>query len=428
MCSAFDLFVDSCFEVTEGPQSNVGVTQLLELNAFWSTKTRSHQDVVSQIENLGGMIQCISTRENILYCVDILRENAEKGLEILADTVLNPIFPEEEIEDSKEVVVYSKNELPAEVLSRDAIQLAAYKGPLGNHHYCPDDQLSHLTPAKIKAFHNDHFFGSNCILSGSGIEHDVFVNWSKKIFSALPKTCKGHYFPRLPSRYTGGLYVNQREMKEPFVRVAMGFEVGGWKDAQLVPASVMQQLLGGGSSFSAGGPGKGMYTRLYRETLCCHAWVESAEAFILINDESGILGIDGGCPPAYVQSMIREIVAQLTRLSVEPVKPEDLSRAKNMLKSMMMMQLESRLVICEDIARQFAAYGERRSPASLCAKIDAVTAQDLMDVAKRMLKSKPAIGVVGHDLSNVPPYEVIQQFTQKMIDDLDLVKDDNSVY
>ncbi len=56
---------------------------------------------------------------------------------------------------------------------------------------------------------------------------------------------------------------------------------------------------------------------------------------------------------------------ELTRLAVELVKPEELSRAKNMLKSMMMMQLESRMVICEDIGRQLITYGHRQVPLAI---------------------------------------------------------------
>ena len=63
---------------------NTGVTQLLELNAFKSTINRSHFQLSSDIENLGGAVQCISTRENIFYCIDILRDNVEAGLDILA--------------------------------------------------------------------------------------------------------------------------------------------------------------------------------------------------------------------------------------------------------------------------------------------------------------------------------------------------------
>ena len=51
------------------------------------------------------------------------------------------------------------------------------------------------------------------------------------------------------------------------------------RDDDVVPVCVVDTLLGGGSSFSAGGPGKGMYSRLYREVLNAYAWVESANAF-----------------------------------------------------------------------------------------------------------------------------------------------------
>ena len=46
-----------------------------------------------------------------------------------------------------------------------------------------------------------------------------------------------------------------------------GGQVAGWHDPDLVAMCVVQILLGGGDSFSAGGPGKGMYSRLYRELL-----------------------------------------------------------------------------------------------------------------------------------------------------------------
>ena len=45
-----------------------------------------------------------------------------------SDTILNPQFTDEEIEECKEIVRLQQNELPAEMLSRDAVQIAAYRG------------------------------------------------------------------------------------------------------------------------------------------------------------------------------------------------------------------------------------------------------------------------------------------------------------
>ena len=68
--------------------------------------------------------------------------------------------------------------------------------------------------------------------------------------------------------------------------------------------------------------------------------------------------------------------------------------------------------MCEDISRQFAAYGKREAPSVVCAKIDAVTKEDLLAVGRRMLLSAPAVGCVGEDLSTIPPYELIHRFTE----------------
>ena len=411
---AFVLSVGSSSEVQSGAAINTGATQVLELTAFGATLTRSQQEIAAEMEQLGGMVQCISSREQILFCVDVLRENVERAMEILADAVLSPRLALEDVAQAKEIVLLQQNELPADLLSRDAVTMAAFAGSaLGNSHYCPPAEAEKMDPARVQGFRAAHFVGENCLVSAAGVEHEPFVKLVGKLFSALPS---GKKIAVEAPVYKGGIVRDERPLQEPYVKVALAFSIGGWKHDGLVAACVLQQLLGGGSSFSAGGPGKGMYTRLYREMLNQHHWVESAEAFLVIHDEAGLLGIDGACAPEYAKELIREIVYHLARLAVEPVADEELSRAKNMLKSMMLMQLESRLIVCEDIARQFAIYGKRSPPEEICAKIDKVTQEDLRRVAADMLEGAVSVGAAGHDLSHVPEYEEISKFVKHMKD------------
>ena len=145
---------------------------------------------------------------------------------------------------------------------------------------------------------------------------------------------------------------------EEFTHVAIAFEVGGWHSLDLVPACVLQTLLGGGSSFSAGGPGKGMYSRLYREVLDRYHWAESAEAFSSFHSESGLWGISGSCPPEKSRDLTLAIIENFLKLESQLVTDEELSRARNMLKCNVLTQLESRLVLFEDIGRQILTYGK----------------------------------------------------------------------
>lgn len=372
---------------------------------------------MTELERIGALVQCIATRENLIYCVDVLKENTAIALEILAETVLIPTFPDEELEESKVLAQYMMDEMPSEALSRDLVQQAGYLSqPLGNKHFVPLDRLEHIVNReKLQQFRAKHFFGSNCVLVGVGIEHAEAMKIVSGKFQGLP--AKGSSSSSLnmlpPSRYTGGMLTEERVLKDPnFVKVAMAFEVGGWKSKHLVSMCVMQQLLGGGSSFSAGGPGKGMYTRLYTQVLNKYYWAESVEAFLSVHEENGMLGIDGACPANNIPNMLMIIIEQFSALAQRPVLPEELSRAKNMLKSMMMMNLESRIMVCEDIARQLITYGKRESPAELCDKIDSISAQDLKEVAALMISKPPAIAIIGKDFKNLPAWNDVSRFIQ----------------
>lgn len=362
-----------------------------------------------EIGQLGGTVQCISSRDGLFYCMDVLRENVIPALDILADSVQNPLYTEEEIAQCKELIVLQQTELPADVFSRDAVQMAAYKGsPMGNTHFCPEVHIPGIYKGSITAYKSQHFVGANTFLTASGLDHDLFVDLVSKKFKEYPKGVRSAISK---STFVGGMHAEERVLQEPVVKVSMAFEAGGWNDPLIIPSCVLQQLLGGGSSFSAGGPGKGMYTRLYREVLNTYGWVESAEAFMSVTNDSGIMGIDASCGPEYCLNLVRVIVQELTKLAFVPVSDEELNRAKKMLKSFMMMQLESRLVQCEDIARQYACFGFREDPALVCKKIDAVTKADLMTVAQRLLLTPPAVGCVGFDISHMPSYAQILKYT-----------------
>lgn len=390
---------------------------MLEINAFKSSTKRNHEQLLVDIDKLGGVVQCMATREHIFYCIDILRENVDQAVDILAETVLHATYPDEEIEQAKNSFVWNYDETPGPNLSRDAVVMASCPNqPLGSPFYIPEYRLPLLNADIIRRFKSQHYFGSNCLISGAGIDHETLVKLVEPRFSSMPKTSPT-YVAHLPSKYTGGLYKNERELKEPFTRIAIAFKCGGWASEDIVAICVTQILMGGGSSFSAGGPGKGMYSRLYREVLNRCYWVESAETFYSAHDDFGLFGIDASCDLDHVAHLIQISVSELVRLSVEPVKPDELSRAKNMVKSLLMSNLESRTITCEDIARQFITLGYREESASLLKKIDEVSADDILRLAQKMVLTPPSVGCVGPNLQRIPKYEDIKRFTETTVEE-----------
>lgn len=278
------------------------------------------------------------------------------------------------------------------------------------------ENLGKITTQSVHTFRHQFLLHNpkGIVVAGSGIEHEALVELAEANFGHIvsdPNISTNH---AVPSIYTGGEYrlqippnPNPAIKKEEFTHVAIAFEVGGWHSPDLVPVCVLQTLLGGGSSFSAGGPGKGMYSRLYREVLNRYRWAESAEAFSSFHNESGLWGIQGSSRPDKSEEMTAAIIENFLKLAENLVTDEELSRARNMLKCNVLTQLESRLVLFEDIGRQILTYGEREDAASMCAKIDAVTKENIRDIVQRAIVKPPTVSTVGVNIDNVPKREDI---------------------
>lgn len=402
--------------------STAGVNHLMELLAFNSTKNYDGPEIRNILESLGGATFAQSSREQMMYCVDVLRPNVNSAFNLLGETIQSPIVHEMEVEEMKQVIMFQTMDMMPQVLMGEGLQLAAY-GPmdgklqqLGRPHFCTAEALPNLTADSVHAFREQHLLNSpeRIVVSGSGISHDALVELAEANFGHMTASKSDSSKITIPSIYTGGEYRLQTQpsphsAKEEFTHIAVAFEVGGWHSLDLVPTCVLQTLLGGGSSFSAGGPGKGMYSRLYREILNRHRWAESAEAFTSFHAESGLWGISGSCPPMFGREMATTIVQQFDKLAEEFVTDEELDRARNMLKCNVLTQLESRLVLFEDIGRQILTYGKREDAATMCAKIDAVTKEDIRDIVRKAIRKPPTVSSVGVDISAVPDVGQITQ-------------------
>ena len=75
-----------------------------------------------------------------------------------------------------------------------------------------------------------------------------------------------------------------------------------YHDEDFYTFAVLNSLMGGGGSFSAGGPGKGMYTQLYLNVLNKHHWIYHAQAMNHAYSDSGIFCLFGSCHPSQVST------------------------------------------------------------------------------------------------------------------------------
>jgi processing peptidase subunit alpha len=287
----------------------------------------------------------------------------------------------------------------------ESIHEAAYNySGLGLPLYAPVSNLERFTPDVLASYQAAFFTPKRLVVSGVGVEHQKLVELTNDLFGHL--SSKGaQEVPKTPSVYTGGEIRLHRRDADSTTQFAIAFETSSWLDKDLVPMCVLNTLMGGGGSFSAGGPGKGMFSRLYTNVLNKYEWAELCTSFNSIHTDSGLFGIYGNSVAEKSDAMVDVIVKELHRMS-GPVDAAELNRAKSLLKSSVFMQLESRNFKLEDIGRQLMTYGKVQTQQELAQLIDSVQPEDIQRVAKRMLSTPPTIAAAGN-LRYIPSYDKI---------------------
>ena len=386
-----------------------GLTHFLELMSLKSTVNRTDFRLVREMLKMGANISASSSREHMVYSADCLKEHVPAILGTLSDVIQNHIFHIEELMEEKEIYEADMEEREKQMDLRmmEAIHEAAYlNNTLGLPLYAPRHNLPYFTSDALKQHQSTFFTPKRMVITGVGVEHEQLVRLVQATFTALgPDVLDAG--SKQPAQYTGGEVRVHKKGDEGLVHIALAFETANWHSPDLLPMCVLQMLMGGGGSFSAGGPGKGMYSRLYPNILNKYDWAESALSFNSIFTDSALFGVYGTTAPDKAKQLVDALCKELLAMQ-GPVQDEELKRAKAQLQSVIFMQLESRALKLEDIGRQIMTYGKVHSAHSLAEQVEKVTAADVQRVAAAMVKTPLTLAAIG-DLSYCPRYDLIQK-------------------
>lgn len=359
------------------------------------------------IDKLGGQILCSSSRESMMYQSSHFHAGTPLAMSLIEDTVRNPAFLPEELAAQGEAALYEIREVNTkpEMILPEVLHGVAYdRQGLGNPLLCPAERVDAIDDPTLREYMAKWYRPERMVIAGAGMSHDELVELADKHFSWLkynpvpvqqPSAWSSQQMPSplLPSSqpslyksltraasylsssnsasdmpplnalstYTGGHHFIQDHLSE-FSHLYLAYEGVGIHDEDVYTLATIQVLLGGGGSFSAGGPGKGMYSRLYTHILNHHPNVDHCASFHHIYTDSSLFGLfmtflsqDGSS----AKQMLPHLIHQLSLLLYYPIPENELQRAKNQLKSSLMMALESRSVEVEDLGRQVCSHSKQ---------------------------------------------------------------------
>ncbi|KAJ1836502.1 Mitochondrial-processing peptidase subunit alpha [Coemansia sp. RSA 2711] len=432
-------------------RSTTGYAHLMDRLAFRNSERFTSAQAMAAIEKLGGSIMSSSSRECIMYQAAVFPHDVPTAVQLLADTTLRPRFLPEDVDELRATVPWELQDVEskADMFLPEKLHEAAFQaGTLGNVLLCPVDQLAGATPGLLERYHRRWYRPERIVVAAIGVDHQELIrlcidngfadmapseqadastaerpaaaaaadshrSWFRKIMAG-DKASSDMAVPGARSVYTGGTWFDSKPDVD-FTQLYLGFKSAGIDNEHgLYVYAVLQMLLGGGGSFSAGGPGKGMYSRLYTRVLNQHAWIESCVAFHHCYTDAGLFGISASCRPRNEHALfdvmateIEAVAAGSGRLSSrsamrrpyasqEGATPLEVRRAKNQLKSNLLMNLESRMVQLEDLGRQIQVSGRKVPAEAMIQHIESITPDDIRKGAAGLLANPATVLAQGY--------------------------------
>jgi zinc protease len=151
--------------------ANNGTTMLLAKLLIKGTQKRSAEKIATEIESVGGSIDSYGGNNSFGINAEVLSEDFATGLNLLADVILNPVFPADELEREKEIQIAGIRSRKDELLK--SASLAMRRALFGDAGYGLDslgteESAAKVSVAGLKAFHQRLTVPNNCVLAVFG--------------------------------------------------------------------------------------------------------------------------------------------------------------------------------------------------------------------------------------------------------------------
>uniref|UniRef100_A0A669C7I1 Ubiquinol-cytochrome c reductase core protein 2b n=1 Tax=Oreochromis niloticus TaxID=8128 RepID=A0A669C7I1_ORENI len=359
---------------------NQGVTHLLRLASGLTTKGASAFKICRGIEAVGGSLSVTSSRENMTYTVDCLRDDVDTVMEYLINVTTAPEFRPWEVSDLTPKVKVDKAQAAqsAQIGVVEGLHEAAYKNALCNSLYCPDHMINNI--------HSEHVSIYFCLYIMS-VDHTVL----KQVGEQFLNIRSGAGTTGAKAQYRGG------EIRLPstssLVHSAVVSQSAAAGTSEALAFSVLQHLLGAGPHVKRGA---GVASKLVQGVSKATADPFDVTAFNTSYSDSGLFGVYTISQAAAAGDVIKAALAQVKAVADGGVTAADLTRAKAQLKCHYLMSLETSEGLLEAMGSQALTDASYQSPEEISKKIDNISLTDVANAAKTFVSGKKTMASSGN--------------------------------
>lgn len=383
------------------PADKVGLTSLTASLLRQGTGRRSAEEIAETIDALGGSLSGSADLDSAEVSVSVLVKDLPVALDLLADVVKNPSFPQDEIEIARRQEIAGARQAfddPPE-LTRRHLRVILY-GEKHPYSFFPSERsLGSITRDDLVEHHRRWFGPRNAVVGVAGdVEKEEALAAVAKAFGDWtgPEKMAEVAFPDPPPAARAVRLVDKPDLTQSSIRVAAaGIDR---KSPDFHAAVVMNYILGGGA-FSS---------RLVKVVRSDEGKTYGIGSGFTVHKRRGIFGIGTSTRNAETVPTLELVMGELEKMRSEGtgVTPAELAAAKSNLIGSYPMRFETaddvlgRLLAAKLHGLPFEEITQYRE------KVAAVTLEQVNAAARKYLvPERMVIVVVGRSADVKAPLE-----------------------
>ncbi len=360
-----------------------GISHFIEHMIFKGTETRSAQQIAIEMDEIGGQVNAFTTKECTCYYLKTIDTHLMTGVEILADMFLHSKFANEDIELERGVVLEEIDmyeDTPEDVASEKLFESCFASSALGRPVLGTEETLRDMDSEALHAYMRDFYSPQDTVIALSGSFSEEALDYICALFGAMQGKGSNSI---VPAQYAQSVVVRPKDIEQ--FHLCLGFPGISMHAEERYAMQLMNAMLG-----------DGMSSRLFQTVREQNGLCYTVYSFHDSYQDTGIFSVYtalGKPMEARAIELIGQVLREFTQNG--PTRGE-LNRCREQRKTSMLMGLESTSAHMNHLGRSELFRGRVPSPEELVERYDAVTEEQVLALARRVLDfSQASICAVG---------------------------------
>lgn len=365
-----------------------GLSHFLEHMCFKGTKNRpTALDISGELDGIGAAYNAFTSQEYTGYYAKAEHHHLDKVISIVSDLYLNPVFNSEEIEKEKGVIIEELNmyeDLPPNKVAELLDELMYGDQPAGWPVGGKKEVIRKLKKEDFLNYRGAHYVAqaTTVVLAGNFNEEDA-IKKLETVFSSIPVSKKFGKEKTIEKQDKSAVLLQHKALDQ--THIVVGCRAFDTFDKRRFALDVLADALGGGMSSR-------LFQRV-REKLGAAYYVGASTDY---HTDCGQLTVRAGLDNTKVKIVLKAILDEMSRFVNEKLTDEELQRAKDHLSGNLILGLETSDAQAVFYGGQEILTKSVLSPQEVLQNIKSVTADDILSVAKHVIKDdRLSLAIIG---------------------------------